>query len=48
MTSTADTSKHTLADPREDTKPRWRFAVSLGLYGAALGAAGRHHECRGG
>lgn len=39
MTSTADTSKLVLADPREDTWPRWRFAASLGLYGAALGAA---------
>ncbi len=39
MTSTTDTSKLVLASPREDTWPRWRFAASLGLYGAALGAA---------
>lgn len=39
MTSAADTSKRVLADPQEDTKPRWRFAASLGMYGAALGAA---------
>ena len=39
MTSTADTSRVATASPREDTKPRWRFAASLGLYGAALGAA---------
>ena len=38
MTSTVDTTNRALADPREDTKPRWRFAASLGLYGAALGA----------
>ena len=38
MTSTTDTSKLVLADPREDTWPRWRFAASIGLYGAALGA----------
>ena len=38
MTSTTDTSKVVLANPREDTWPRWRFAASLGLYGAALGA----------
>lgn len=38
MTSTADTSKVVLTNPREDTWPRWRFAASLGLYGAALGA----------
>lgn len=39
MTSTADTSRAVLTDPREDTRPRWRFAASIGLYGAALGAA---------
>lgn len=39
MTSTADTSRLATASPREDTRPRWRFAVSLGLFGAALGAA---------
>ena len=39
MTSTTDTSKLVLAEPREDTRPRWRFAASIGLYGAALGAA---------
>ena len=39
MTSTTDTSKLVLADPREDTWPRWRFAASIGLYGAALGAS---------
>ena len=39
MTSTVDTSNIVLADPREDTRPRWRFAVSLGLFGAALGGA---------
>ncbi len=39
MTSTVDTSKIVLADPREDTRPRWRFAASLGLFGAALGGA---------
>lgn len=39
MTSTADTSRVATTTPREDTKPRWRFAASLGLYGAALGAA---------
>ena len=38
MTTTADTSRAVLTDPREDTRPRWRFAASLGLYGAALGA----------
>ena len=39
MTTTADTSRAVLTDPREDTRPRWRFAASLGLYGAALGGA---------
>ena len=39
MTSTADTSRVATTSPQEDTKPRWRFAASLGLYGAALGAA---------
>ena len=39
MATVTDTSKLVLADPREDTLPRWRFAASLGLYGAALGAA---------
>ena len=39
MTSTTDTSKLVLADPREDTWPRWRFAASIGLYGAAIGAS---------
>ena len=39
MTSTAETSRIVTASPREDTRPRWRFAASLGLYGAALGAA---------
>ena len=39
MTSTANTSRLVAATPREDTRPRWRFAASLGLYGAALGAA---------
>ena len=38
MTTTADTSRVATASPQEDTKPRWRFAASLGLYGAALGA----------
>ena len=38
MTTTTDTSRRLLADPQEDTWPRWRFAASLGLYGAALGA----------
>ena len=39
MTSTADTSTVATITPREGTRPRWRFATSLGLYGAALGAA---------
>ena len=39
MATVIDTSKLVLADPREDTWPRWRFAASIGLYGAALGAA---------
>ena len=39
MATVTDTSKLVLADPREDTRPRWRFTASLGLYGAALGAA---------
>ena len=39
MTSTANTSRLAAATPREDTRPRWRFAASLGLYGVALGAA---------
>ena len=39
MATVSDTSKHVLADPREDTRPRWRFAASLGLFGAALGGA---------
>ena len=39
MATVIDTSKLVLADPREDTRPRWRFAASIGLYGAALGAA---------
>lgn len=39
MTTTADTSTVAATAPREDTRPRWRFAASLGLYGAALGAA---------
>ena len=39
MTTTADTPRAVRADPREDTRPRWRFAASLGLYGAALGGA---------
>jgi len=38
VTTTADTSRVATASPQEDTKPRWRFAASLGLYGAALGA----------
>ena len=39
MTTTANTSGRILVEPREDTRPRWRFAASLGLFGAALGAA---------
>lgn len=39
MATVTETSKSVLADPREDSRPRWRFAASLGLYGAALGAA---------
>ena len=39
MATVSNTSKRVLVNPREDTKPRWRFAASLGLYGAALGAA---------
>ncbi len=39
MATVTDTSKLVLADPREDTRPRWRFAASIGFYGAALGAA---------
>ena len=39
MTTKVDTSRFVTAAPREDTRPRWRFAVSLGLYGASLGAA---------
>ena len=39
MATVSDTSKRVLADPQEDSRPRWRFAASLGLYGAALGAA---------
>ena len=38
MTTKIDTSKLVTTAPREDTRPRWRFAASLGLYGAALGA----------
>ena len=38
MTSTTDTSRFATTAPREDTRPRWRFALSLGLYGASLGA----------
>ncbi len=39
MATVTKTSKSVLADPREDSRPRWRFAASLGLYGAALGGA---------
>ena len=39
MATVTDTSKIVLADPQEDSRPRWRFAASLGLYGAALGGA---------
>ena len=39
MATVSDTSKRVLADPREDSRPRWRFAASLGLFGAALGGA---------
>ena len=39
MATVSDTTKRVLADPREDSRPRWRFAASLGLFGAALGGA---------
>ncbi len=39
MATVTDTSRIAATAPREDTRPRWRFAASLGLYGASIGAA---------